>query len=69
MTGMDNPIDMDNLIDIESATCIESPPWKVMAVFDPDGNGIHGLNERIRVDVLYKGRDYLTDLVKAYAAR
>ncbi|NJR79028.1 M20/M25/M40 family metallo-hydrolase [Sphingomonas corticis] len=38
-------------------------------MIDPDGNGIHGLNERIRVDVLYKGRDYLTDLVKAYAAR
>ena len=38
-------------------------------MIDPDGNGIHGLNERIRVSVLYKGRDYLTDLVKAYAAR
>jgi acetylornithine deacetylase/succinyl-diaminopimelate desuccinylase-like protein len=36
-------------------------------MIDPDGNGIHGLNERIRVDVLYKGRDYLTDLVKIYA--
>lgn len=38
-------------------------------MIDPDGNGIHGLNERIRVAVLYKGRDYLTDLVKAYASR
>ena len=35
--------------------------------FDADGNGIHGLNERIGVRSLYDGRDYLYDLVKAYA--
>jgi len=34
--------------------------------FDPDGNGTHGLNERMEVQSLYTGRDYLTDLVKAY---
>ena len=34
---------------------------------DPDGNGVHGLNERIEVQSLYVGRDYLFDLVKAYA--
>ncbi|WP_226018565.1 M20/M25/M40 family metallo-hydrolase [Novosphingobium sp. FKTRR1] len=34
---------------------------------DPDGNGLHGLNERIEVASLYQGRDYLTDLVKALA--
>ena len=34
---------------------------------DPDLNGIHGLNERLEVQSLYTGRDYLTDLVKAYA--
>lgn len=34
---------------------------------DTDGNGIHGLNERIRVDSLMKGRDYLTDLVLTLA--
>jgi len=33
---------------------------------DPDGNGAHGLNERMRVKSLYEGRDYLFDLVKAY---
>jgi acetylornithine deacetylase/succinyl-diaminopimelate desuccinylase-like protein len=33
---------------------------------DPDFNGIHGLNERLEVSSLYTGRDYLTDLVKAY---
>lgn len=34
---------------------------------DTDGNGMHGLNERIRKDSLYNGRDYLFDLVKAFA--
>ena len=34
---------------------------------DPDGNGAHGLNERIEVGSLYVGRDYLYDLIKAYA--
>ena len=34
---------------------------------DPDGNGAHGLNERARVDAVYKGRDFLFDLVKVYA--
>ena len=34
---------------------------------DPDGNGTHGLNERRSVRSLYVGRDFLTDLVKAYA--
>lgn len=33
---------------------------------DPDGNGAHGLNERLRVKSLYDGRDYLFDLVKVY---
>ena len=34
---------------------------------DPDGNGAHGLNERMEARSLYVGRDYLFDLVKAYA--
>ena len=34
---------------------------------DPDGNGVHGLNERMEVRSVYVGRDYLFDLVKAYA--
>jgi acetylornithine deacetylase/succinyl-diaminopimelate desuccinylase-like protein len=37
-------------------------PW-----YDPDGNGMHGLNERIEVRGVYQGRDYLFDLIKAYA--
>ena len=35
--------------------------------WDPDGNGAHGLNERMEVRSLYVGRDHLYDLVKAYA--
>lgn len=34
---------------------------------DPDGNGVHGLNERAEVKAVYVGRDYMFDLVKAYA--
>ena len=36
---------------------------------DPDGNGVHGLNERIEVKSVYVGRDYMIELVKAYADR
>jgi len=35
--------------------------------FDPDLGGIHGLNERIRVQSLYDGRDFLYELVRIYA--
>ncbi len=34
---------------------------------DPDGNGAHGLNERAIVKAVYTGRDFLTELVTAYA--
>ena len=34
---------------------------------DPDGNGVHGLNERKSVQGLYVERDYLFDLIQAYA--
>jgi acetylornithine deacetylase/succinyl-diaminopimelate desuccinylase-like protein len=34
---------------------------------DKDNSGTHGLNERVRVESIYAGRDYLYDLVKAYA--
>ncbi len=36
---------------------------------DPDGNGTHGLNERIEVRSLYAGRDYLFDLIKLLASK
>jgi len=44
------------------------PTYGVTGMFgDPDGNGVHGLNERIRVASLYNGRDFLYGLVKIYA--
>jgi acetylornithine deacetylase/succinyl-diaminopimelate desuccinylase-like protein len=34
---------------------------------DPDGNGVHGLNERKSVQGLYTERDYLFELIGVYA--
>ena len=36
---------------------------------DPDGNGVHGLNERVRVRSLYESRDFLYKVVKIYATQ
>ncbi len=35
---------------------------------DTDGNGVHGLNERLEVAALYTGRDFLGELVAASPA-
>ena len=44
------------------------PTYGVPGIWgDPDGNGAHGLDERMEVRALYVGRDYLYDLVKEYA--
>jgi acetylornithine deacetylase/succinyl-diaminopimelate desuccinylase-like protein len=44
------------------------PTFGVSGLFrDPDNNGVHGLNERIRVQSVMEGRRFLYDLVKAYA--
>lgn len=44
------------------------PVYGVPGTFiDPATSGVHGLNERIGVKNLYDARDYLFDLVKAYA--
>ncbi len=44
------------------------PTYGVSGLFrDPDGNGVHGLNERIRVRSVMEGRAFLYGLVKAYA--
>lgn len=34
---------------------------------DPDGNGTHGLNERLEMTGIYTGRDYLYELVRTLA--
>ncbi len=38
-------------------------------LYEGDGGGVHGLNERIRASSLYKGRDYLQRLIRIYADR
>ncbi|WP_294196471.1 M20/M25/M40 family metallo-hydrolase [uncultured Sphingomonas sp.] len=44
------------------------PVYGVPGTFiDPATSGVHGLNERIGVKDLYDARDYMVDLVKAYA--
>ena len=44
------------------------PVYGVPSIWaDPDGNGTHGLNERVEVKALYTARDYLYDLVKTLA--
>jgi acetylornithine deacetylase/succinyl-diaminopimelate desuccinylase-like protein len=46
------------------------PTYGVNGLFmDPDLGNIHGLNERVRVQSLYDGRDFLYELVKIYAAK
>jgi acetylornithine deacetylase/succinyl-diaminopimelate desuccinylase-like protein len=43
------------------------PTYGISGAFiDPDGDGMHGLNERIRAKVLYDSRDYLYRLMKIY---
>jgi len=44
------------------------PTYGVTGLFGgSDGDGIHGLNERIRVKSLYQGRDFLHGLIQDYA--
>jgi acetylornithine deacetylase/succinyl-diaminopimelate desuccinylase-like protein len=44
------------------------PTYGLSGMFiDPDLSNIHGLNERIRVQSLYDGRDFLYALVRIYA--
>jgi len=49
-------------------TPVGIPTYGLTGIFgDPDGGGVHGLNERIRVKSLYDGRDFLYRVVKLYA--
>jgi len=44
------------------------PTYGVSGIFgDADGNGAHGLNERVRVKSVYEGRDFLYQVIKVYA--
>ena len=44
------------------------PTYGITGIFtDPDGGGMHGLNERVRVQSVYEARAFLYRLVKLYA--
>ena len=48
-------------------TPVGIPTYGISGDFgDPDGNGVHGLNEYLRVKVVYQCRDYLYRLMKIY---
>ena len=62
------PMMSNGYTDSTFLTAVGIPAYGVPGAWgDPDGNGAHGLNERIEVRSLYAGRDYLYDLIKAYA--
>jgi acetylornithine deacetylase/succinyl-diaminopimelate desuccinylase-like protein len=44
------------------------PTYGVSGIFrDADGSGAHGLNEHVRTSSVYRGRDFIYELVKIYA--
>jgi acetylornithine deacetylase/succinyl-diaminopimelate desuccinylase-like protein len=46
------------------------PTYGLTAVFnDPDGNGVHGLNERVRVQSVLEGRRFVYELIKRLAGK
>ena len=49
-------------------TPVGIPTYGVSGMFgDADGSGAHGLNEHMRVSSVYKGADFIYDIVKVYA--
>jgi acetylornithine deacetylase/succinyl-diaminopimelate desuccinylase-like protein len=63
------PLFQAGATDAQFTGAVGIPTYGIGALFfDPDLGGIHGLNERIRVESLYDGRDYLYELVKVYAS-
>ena len=62
------PVMANGYTDSTFLTAAGIPAYGVPGLWgDPDGNGAHGLNERIEVRSVYVGRDYLYDLIVAYA--
>jgi acetylornithine deacetylase/succinyl-diaminopimelate desuccinylase-like protein len=65
-----NPVMMTGATDATYIAPIGIPTYGVPVGWgDVEGNGTHGLYERREVRAVYVGRDFLFDLVKAYAAR
>jgi len=64
------PVLQAGATDAAFLSAVGIPTYGVSGIFgDPDGNGVHGLNERIRVKSLYDGRDFMYEIVKAYAVQ
>lgn len=62
------PVMANGYTDSTFLTAVGIPAYGVPGLWgDPDGNGAHGLNERLEARSLFVGRDYLFDLIKAYA--
>jgi acetylornithine deacetylase/succinyl-diaminopimelate desuccinylase-like protein len=62
------PVMLTGATDATMTGLIGIPTYGVPGLFfDADGGGAHGLNERIKVQSVYDGRDYLHRLVKIYA--
>lgn len=63
------PILQPGATDAQFTSNADIPTYGIGGIFfESDGGGAHGLDERLRVRSLYDGRDYLFDLVKAFAA-
>ena len=64
------PVMLAGATDGEFLGNVGIPTYGVSGIFQTaENSGIHGLNEHIPVRGLYEGRDFLFDLVKAYASR
>ena len=62
------PIMVTGATDGPFFSAVGMPVYGVPGIlYEADGGGIHGLNERIRVSSLMNGRAYLHDLIIAYA--
>ncbi|GGE95167.1 M20/M25/M40 family metallo-hydrolase [Sphingomonas prati] len=44
------------------------PTYGIPGLWNDGSSGTHGLNERMSADALYRGRDYIHDLIQTYAA-
>lgn len=64
------PVMSNGYTDATFLTAVGIPTYGVPGMWgDPDGNGAHGLNERLEVRSLYVGRDFLYDLIRAYVSK
>jgi acetylornithine deacetylase/succinyl-diaminopimelate desuccinylase-like protein len=56
--------------DARFITPVGIPTYGLSGMFhEPDGGGVHGVDERLPVRSLYEGRDFLHSVVKIYAAQ